>query len=142
MAGTISSKNMKINQILLVKMLKKHGCMVDVTANGQEAVDALKTTAYDMIFMDCQMPVMDGYEATKIIRETEQDKHNIIIAVTADAMIGDREKCFNAGMDDYLNKPISQDRVSTMLNKWLNPGSPNFTGTHEQIDHGEGTPAH
>jgi two-component system, sensor histidine kinase and response regulator len=112
-------EDMKVNQILIVKILQKHGCHVDVASNGCEAVDMLRSLNYNIIFMDCQMPEMDGFEATKVIRQEERDKRNIIVALTADAMSGDREKCLNIGMDDYLNKPIKQEQITGILRKWL-----------------------
>lgn len=128
-----------VNQKLAVRMVEKLGYQPDVVDNGQEALTALKKGAYAAILMDCQMPVMDGYEATKNIREgeaaaasdetrTERDTpsniasssipHIPIIAVTANAMQGDRERCLAAGMDDYLSKPIKLDELRTALARW------------------------
>ncbi len=80
---------------------------------------------YDLIFMDIQMPEMDGYEATAVIREKQKGKHTPIIAMTAHAMQGDREKCLEAGMDDYLPKPINRDEIFNMINKWIKPKNGN-----------------
>ena len=102
--------------------MKKIGYNADVAANGQEAIDALSKEEYDIVFMDCQMPVMDGYEATGEIRDTDSTvlNHRIpIIALTANAMKGDREKCLDAGMDDYLTKPIKPDELTKVLEKWI-----------------------
>jgi PAS domain S-box-containing protein len=110
-----------VNQIVASTMLKGFGCKVETAINGLEAVDKFKETTYDLIFMDCQMPEMDGYEATKKIRtyENEMKQKNVpIIALTANAMAGDKEKCLNAGMDDYISKPIEQDALEEMLKKW------------------------
>jgi CheY-like chemotaxis protein len=114
-------EDMKINLMLISKILEKHGCIVTTAMNGQEALDLTRKHDYDIIFMDCQMPIMDGFKATKAIRDDERGtgKHNLIVALTADAMIGDREKCLNAGMDDYLNKPLRQDQITQILTLWL-----------------------
>ncbi len=89
--------------------------------NGQEAVEALRTGSYDLVLMDCQMPVMDGFESTKRIREAEKKigLRTPIVALTAQAIDGDREKCLEAGMDDYLTKPITPDRLASKLARWL-----------------------
>jgi two-component system sensor histidine kinase/response regulator len=111
-----------INQKVAVSLLKKLGYHADVVSNGREAITALKEYPYDMVLMDCQMPEMDGYEATGHIRSLVSNgvKPDIpIIAMTAHAMKGDREKCIEAGMDDYLTKPVVPDHLSAMLKKWL-----------------------
>lgn len=115
-------EDVKVNQMLITKLLEKHGMRVDTAANGKESVEIMSQFEYDITFMDCQMPVMDGFEATAAIREIEakaHKRHSVIVALTADAMIGDREKCLKAGMDDYLNKPIRFHEVSLILEKWL-----------------------
>jgi len=100
-------------------ILELLGCKVDTASNGQEAVDMKNNGNYDIIFMDCHMPIMDGYKATKIIREQEkEDEHITIIAITANAMVDDRKKCINAGMDDYITKPVNKDQLSNILQKW------------------------
>jgi PAS domain S-box-containing protein len=109
-----------VNQKVAMIMLQKMGFQVDVAQNGLEAVEAIKKNTFDLIFMDCQMPEMDGYEATKKIKSLKDDKSKIpIIAMTANAMEGDREKCLAAGMDDYLSKPIRKDKLEEILKKWL-----------------------
>jgi CheY-like chemotaxis protein len=98
------------------------GCHVDSAETGQQALEASATCAYDVIFMDCQMPVMDGFTATARIREREQQTHAAripIIALTANAMAGDRDQCLAAGMDDYLSKPFSHGQMKYILNHWL-----------------------
>jgi CheY-like chemotaxis protein len=108
-----------VNQKMVVRMLEKMGCRVDVAANGVEAVRRTGQLTYDLIFMDCQMPAMDGYEATTEIRRQENDsKHTPIIAMTAHAMQGDREKCIQAGMDDYVQKPIKKEMLSEVFKRY------------------------
>ncbi len=106
----------EVNCKFFIKLLKSQGLSCDVAVNGEEAVNACADKSYDVIFMDCQMPVMDGYEATRKIRQAEgEEKHTPIIAMTAYAMEGDREKCIKAGMDDYISKPVSLDLVYKVL---------------------------
>ena len=111
-----------INQKVVLNILKILGFSGDAVANGEEAVKALEMIPYDIVFMDCQMPEMDGYEATGKIRNPESKvlNHKIpVVAMTANAMKGDRENCLKAGMDDYLSKPITPRQLSEMLDKWL-----------------------
>jgi len=109
-----------VNQKVAQSMLLKSGYTVDVVANGEEALKALELISYDLIFMDCQMPVMDGFETTRRIRNLSIEKRDVpIIAMTAGAMQGDREKCINAGMNDYLAKPIDKASTEQMLKKYL-----------------------
>ncbi len=109
-----------VNQKVAVKMLEKLGCRVDVAGNGKEAVAALERIRYALVFMDCQMPEMDGFEATKLIREREgPDRHTPIIAMTANAMAEDRDNCLNAGMDDFISKPVTAQILASVLNSWL-----------------------
>ncbi len=108
-----------VNQKIVLKILSKLGHSADAVANGLEAVQANQRMAYDMILMDCQMPDMDGYQATAEIRKLEsKEGHVPIIALTANAMAGDREKCLDAGMDDFLTKPIQPKLLTETLNKW------------------------
>ncbi len=112
-----------VNQKVALRLLQQFGYLADVAHNGVEAVSAVSTRPYDVIFMDVQMPEMDGLQATRRIREFEQvagaraQKH-IIIAMTANAMVGDRERCMAAGMDDYLPKPVRPDALRMMIEKW------------------------
>lgn len=109
----------QINQKIVVKTLGKAGYNIDVVQNGREAVEAVERNKYDIIFMDVQMPIMDGYEATKAIRSKEGiSKHTAIIAMTAHAMEGDRERCIQAGMDDYISKPINWQEMFKLIKKW------------------------
>jgi CheY-like chemotaxis protein len=112
-----------VNQEVTKEMLGMMGCRVELAKDGGEAVDAVKAKAYDLVLMDCQMPVMDGFEATGVIRRIEtRDRSKTrlpIVALTADAVEGDRERCLAAGMDDYLAKPFTQGDLRSMLEKWL-----------------------
>ncbi len=106
----------EMNQKIVIKKLEKEGINCDVASSGLEALQVLQKKAYDIIFMDCQMPEMDGYETTRKIREMEgEQQHCIIIALTANAMEGDREKCLQAGMDDYITKPIDFKQLLHMV---------------------------
>ena len=114
-----------INQKTAMHLLGKLGFHADVVADGLKAVQALKEFDYDLVLMDCMMPGMDGYEATAAIRNRASNviNHNVpIIAVTANAMEGDRKKCLEAGMDDYLAKPLNKTALAEMLDKWLLSG--------------------
>ena len=106
-----------VNQMVAVKMLERLGCRVDVAADGEEAVQMSERFPYDLIFMDVQMPVFDGFEATRRIRERADGKNVRIVAMTANAMDGDREKCIAAGMDDYVAKPITVQALEAALVK-------------------------
>jgi two-component system sensor histidine kinase/response regulator len=109
-----------VNQKLAVRLLERHGCRVDTVANGREAVETLRRITYDLVFMDCQMPVMDGYTATAAIRafEARSGTHMPIIAMTANAMPGDRERCLDAGMDDYVTKPLKDEVLLEVVQRW------------------------
>ena len=123
-----------------MKMLEKTNSRVDIAANGKEAVDMLESFPYDLVFMDCQMPEMDGYEATAAIRKWEEENRYSetenrklktekrvpssefripIIAMTANVMKGDRERCLQAGMDDYISKPINPKKLAGTIEKWI-----------------------
>ena len=107
-----------VNQIIAKKALEKIGCEVEVAENGLEAIQKLDKDRHDVIFMDCQMPIMDGYEATKNIRAEHTYKEVYIIAMTANALPGDKEKCLSAGMNDYLSKPVKIDGIEEVLHRW------------------------
>jgi signal transduction histidine kinase/DNA-binding response OmpR family regulator len=129
MARILLVEDNLVNQKIAVKFLKKLGYHhADVVANGKEALAALSKQQYDIVLMDCQMPEMDGYEATSEIRNPDSralDNQVPIIAMTANAMKGDREACISAGMDDYLTKPVKPQKLDEMLEKWIKFGPPN-----------------
>ncbi|MFQ3189445.1 MAG: PAS domain S-box-containing protein [Paraglaciecola sp.] len=113
-----------INQQVVIEMLKNMDCHYQLAENGQEALNLLKngTELFDLILMDCQMPLMNGYDATRHIRANKHGLFNeniLIVALTANAMIGDDVKCFEAGMNDYLTKPVLSEELARMLHKWV-----------------------
>jgi two-component system, sensor histidine kinase and response regulator len=108
-----------VNQRVAARMLERLGYEVDVASTGSEAVAAFERRPYAAILMDGQMPETDGFEATRLIRARESDRHTPIIAVTASAMHGDRERCLAAGMDDYVAKPISPEQLQEVLRRWI-----------------------
>jgi len=126
----LAVEDMKTNLILITKILQKHGCKISSAVNGKEAVKSVLAERFDLVLMDCQMPEMDGFEATHLIRteEAKLQRYTPIVALTADAMSGDREKCLNAGMDDYLNKPVRPERITDMLEKWVMREDQRHTG--------------
>jgi CheY-like chemotaxis protein len=112
-----------VNQEIGVAMLQAIGCEVDLAADGREAIEATGSKAYDLVLMDCQMPHVDGFEATRAIRARERESQPVrrlpIVALTANAMSGDREQCTAAGMDDYLSKPFTQAQLRAVLATWV-----------------------
>ena len=129
-----------VNQTLAVRLLEKRSLRADVAANGLEALQALARLPYDLVLMDCQMPEMDGFEATREIRRREaaggeirrregQAGRTPIIAMTANAMRGDRERCLAAGMDEYLPKPVAAEALDRVLARWLPPATADADGS-------------
>ena len=117
----------QVNQLVAQAQLKKIGYQADVVANGIEALRALEILPYDLVLMDCQMPEMDGYEATRAIRARNWKVSNIpIIALTAHAIEGEREKCLQAGMNDYISKPVEKEALQQIINHWLLIQDDNF----------------
>jgi len=117
----------RVNQMVVLTLLKKSGYQADVVANGAEAIDALRRLPYDLVLMDCQMPEMDGYEATRRIRDPHTGVRNAaipVVAMTAHAMQGDRELCLAAGMDDYIPKPVRLQELKKILVDWLGSSLP------------------
>jgi signal transduction histidine kinase/ActR/RegA family two-component response regulator len=110
-----------VNQKVAIRMLQKLGCVVELAENGQQALEKLERASYDIVLMDMQMPVMDGLTATRLLRQREQQTghHQVVIALTANAMQTDRELCLDAGMDDYLSKPLTLDALQVMLLRWV-----------------------
>ena len=113
----------QINQMVAMKMLQKVGLKAVLANNGVEALEKLKEQSFDLVLMDCQMPEMDGFDATREIRKQDiqalHDKPLPIIAMTANVMSGDRERCLEVGMDDYIGKPVQRDKLESVLRKWL-----------------------
>ena len=112
----------KVNQKVALGLLTKFGIQADLAVNGAEALKILQESSYDLVFMDCQMPVMDGYEASQCIRDPQSKVRNKavpIVAMTANTMTGDREKCFAAGMSDFIAKPVAPDKLAQALQRWL-----------------------
>ncbi|GEM_PF-3397720 len=112
------------NREVALWQLRKLGCLADTVADGREALEAATKKNYDVVLMDCRMPAMDGYEATRRLRQHEgASRHTKVIALTAHALIGDRERCLDAGMDDYLSKPVTLETLAAALGRVLSAGA-------------------
>lgn len=107
-----------INQRVGKLILQRAGFNIDLVDDGNEALEAHRANPYDLILMDCQMPIMDGFEASRQIRSLDQPQP-IIVAVTANALVGERERCLEAGMDDYLSKPFQAEQLVALVKKWV-----------------------
>ena len=109
-----------VNQLVVLEMLKKLGCEVDVVDDGEAAHRAVSAGSYDIVFMDCHMPVVDGFEATRRIRASERPGGDalVIVALTADSLASDRQRCLEAGMNDFLTKPVSSSQLSAAIERW------------------------
>jgi len=119
-ARVLLAEDNPVNQKLVLRLLEKAGLKTDVVENGSQAVAAIRKAKYDLIFMDCQMPEMDGFEATAEIRRLEgTSRHTTICALTAHAMAGDRERCIDAGMDDYISKPLTVGILHNKIEHWI-----------------------
>ncbi len=121
-ARILVAEDTEINRQLLRILLARKGCILQEVENGAQAVQAARSGGYDLILMDCMMPIMDGYQATAEIRAHEQEQGRPpipIIALTASAIEGDRQRCLDAGMDDYLSKPFTQVGLMSTVEKWL-----------------------
>ncbi|MEP6133768.1 response regulator, partial [Marinobacter sp.] len=116
----------QVNQVVASGMLKKLGHTVTLAENGRQALDALQQSggAFDIVLMDCQMPVMDGYEATRNIRANPEWQGLPVIAVTANVMQGDRDDCLESGMNDYITKPYNRADLKSIIDRWAPPQPP------------------
>jgi CheY-like chemotaxis protein len=106
-----------VNQMVAVRMLERLGCRIDVANDGAEAIAMIEKFEYDVVFMDVQMPNLDGLEATRRLRQSERGARVYVVAMTANAMQGDRERCLDAGMDDYVPKPVTPDNLRQALDR-------------------------
>ncbi len=144
-AHILVAEDNEVNQDVITNMLKRAGCRITLVENGRQAVDAAIDAKYDLIFMDCQMPEMDGFTAARLIREREAAGNGAgrrlpIIALTANALAGDRAECLAAGMDDFLSKPFEMEELRAIMERWL-PGKETEPGAstpyEEKSDRGE-----
>lgn len=113
-----------VSQKVAKRLLEKLGCEVDLAENGIQALALFANRQYAAVFMDCQMPEMDGYTAATLIRKREGANRTPIIALTANALVGDRERCLASGMDDYLVKPLLPKELSRVVEQWVKSANP------------------
>jgi CheY-like chemotaxis protein len=127
----------EVNQMVTLNQLAMLGFEADCVGNGEEAIAQLTQQNYDLVLMDCQMPILDGYDTTQEIRRREgSERHTTIIALTAHALPTDRQKCIDAGMDDYLSKPIAQEALGAMIERWTkHTVKPTVADTNSEITH-------
>ncbi|MBI1363751.1 MAG: response regulator [Proteobacteria bacterium] len=139
-AGThiLVAEDNPVNQHLVQQVLENLGCRVTFANNGQQAIDHALDKTFDLIFLDCQMPVMDGFEAASILQNLHKNGDMIelppLVALTANAMVGDRKRCLDAGMHDYLTKPVKEKELVAMMKKWLASGHDKATEADAQTD--------
>jgi CheY-like chemotaxis protein len=141
MARVLLAEDNLVNQKVAKRLLEKAGCRVDVAANGLEAVNLWAKCRYDVIFMDVQMPEMDGCAATSEIRRIEAGqqavRHTPIVALTANTMAGDQQRCAESGMDDFIPKPIPFEKLKQTLQRWVRPkvnGEGQATAEEAQVE--------
>jgi CheY-like chemotaxis protein/HPt (histidine-containing phosphotransfer) domain-containing protein len=143
-ARVLVAEDNPVNQLVAKNTLESFGCRVDIVPNGKEALEMYGVLPYDLIFMDCQMPVMDGYESTRRIREVEKENGGRIpiIAMTAHAMGDAREECLRAGMDDYISKPIKKELLRATIVQWVSGQASQLSardsGEVDSLDEGGG----
>ena len=120
-ANVLLVEDNEVNQKVAARILERLGCRVAIASNGREALERCAERSFDAVFMDCQMPELDGYDATRALRERERARHTRvpIVAMTAHALAGDREKCLEAGMDDYVTKPLRVEELRAALERWI-----------------------
>ena len=119
-AQVLLAEDNKVNQLVAKILLERMGCRVDIVENGMAACRAVQNGAYDLVLMDCQMPMMNGFEATERIRGFEKSgRRTPIIALTAGVLQGERERCYASGMDDFVGKPISSKELVKAVERWI-----------------------
>ncbi|GJM21772.1 MAG: hypothetical protein DHS20C15_16870 [Planctomycetota bacterium] len=122
MSRVLIVEDNKVNQLVARRMVERLGYQTHVVDNGKLALDALSDNAYALVLMDCQMPVMDGYEATMEIRRREPpNQHLPIVALTAHVLDNNREQCLGVGMDDFVAKPVTNTQLKDVLDRWMQP---------------------
>jgi CheY-like chemotaxis protein len=133
-ARILVAEDNTVNQRVAIGLLKKLGYTCDVAGDGNATVRMARESAYDVILMDCQMPNCDGYEASRILRAAGYDRP--ILAMTANAMTGDRERCLAAGMDDFLTKPVAPVALGETLRRWIGRASPTSAAAANELGSG------